>query len=103
MKFQVMRASETWTLDDIEAGDTDARDDDGGDSYTFCQLVDLIKAHPHPSQWPVTDPASLWFTSEDDTGWRTGDVTVYSIHLQDTGARAVRYWIKAARAAGVIR
>lgn len=103
MKFHVLRASEVWGYDDVEAGDTDRRDDDGGDTYTFRQLVDLLEAHPNASQWPVMDPARLWFTSDDDEDYATGDRTVYSVHLRDASPRAVRYWIKAARMARVIR
>ena len=65
--------------------------------HTFRQLVELMEAHPEPSQWPCTQPGAwVWFTSEDDTDPRTGEARRTSIHFsKKNDARALKYWAKA--------
>jgi len=97
MTILVSRTYETWTYDDIDAGDTDTRGFDYETvPYTFRELVDLMRCHHIASDYPTID-GRTWFSEEEEC-FRTGDRTTYSIHLATPdNARAVRYWIKAAR------
>jgi hypothetical protein len=93
----VHRTYETWTYEDVETGDTDDRGFDYEDvPHTFRELVDLMRCHHIASDYPTID-GRTWFSEEEEC-FRTGDRTTYSIHLATPdNARAVRYWIKAAR------
>lgn len=103
MLIHVNRYYETWGPADVEAGDTDRRGADCSDAYSFRELVDLLRDHPVPSASPLPVHCDgryrVWFSSYDEEDYRTGDRTTYSVHLADTGPRAYRYWLKAARIA----
>lgn len=72
-----------------------------GDACTFRELVELMRDHPQASCYPLpADTAGgyrVWFSSYPEFDFRTGEEITYSIHLADTGPRAYRYWLKAAR------
>ena len=99
MTILVNRTYEVWTYDAVDAGDTDERGFDYETvPHTFGELVRLMQDHNNPSCSAPFD-GRTWFSSEDED-YRTGDRTIYSIHLATPDdARAARYWIKAARTA----
>ena len=99
----VCRTYETWDYAAAEAGETN---DNGfmweNFPHNFRGLVALMEEHYHPSCWPVTDQSDgrLWFSSDDDEDYTTGELTRYSIHLSNPDdPRQVRYWLKAYRTA----
>ena len=99
--IDVSRTYETWDYAAAEAGETN---DHGWTwenyPHTFRELVGLMEEHPHPSCYPVQDMGHVWFSSDDDEDYRTGDRTRYSIHLsRPDEPRQARYWIKAYRTA----
>lgn len=74
--------------------------------YTFRELVSAMRCHYEPSCWPVGNsaPAHVWFTSGADIDFVDGSETRTSIHFSRSNpARKARYWIKAARAAGIVK
>lgn len=75
--------------------------------YEFRELVRLLRDYSESSVYPLTDAdinETVWFTSEPDIDFRTGEETTYSVHFsRDNPARNAKYWLKAARAAGLVR
>ena len=71
-----------------------------GVEHSFTETVQLLK-HREPSQWPITNPASCWFTEYGEADYRTGDVENNSIHYdRDNNPRSLKYWKAAIIAAG---
>jgi len=72
------------------------------ESYTFRELVLLLKSiYIHPSQSPVTRSSRIWFTSEAEQDYMTGEYRSESIHYSaDNPSRKAKYWVKAMQCAG---
>ena len=68
-------------------------------SVTFRELVDTLRGL-EPSQYPITGASWCWFmTAHEDC--RNGESTEYSFHWsRKNKPHALKYWIKAIRAAG---
>jgi hypothetical protein len=74
--------------------------------FTFRELVATMKAHYQPSCYPVSGniPVNVWFSSGADVDYVDGSETFTSIHFSmNNKPRSEKYWIKAAKAAGIIR
>lgn len=99
--IDVCRTYETWTYGAAEAGETDDRGFVWENyPHTFRELVGLMEEHYHPSCWPMQDSGRVWFSSDDDEDYTTGELTRHSIHLsRPDEPRQVRYWLKAYRTA----
>ena len=73
---------ETWTHEDVEIGDTD-------DRGFYLENVSLREAYDflrwegscEANAYPVRDASWLSFYGEAD--FRTGDTTIYSLHIPD--------------------
>ena len=81
--------------------------EDGGFSsinepITFRELVTALKRDfIHASQSPVTHSTRVWFTTESEQDYKTGEYRNESIHFSPSNpTRKVKYWIKAMQAAG---
>jgi hypothetical protein len=74
------------------------------DPCTFRELVELLRGHREPSSWPMREAGPRdWFTSDMEQDYRTGEHRRTSVHLsRANGSRALKYWNKAARAAGLL-
>jgi hypothetical protein len=74
-----------------------------GEKYTFRELVLILKGlYVHPSQSPANRSTHVWFTSESEQDYMTGDYRSESIHFSpDNPSRKAKYWIKAMQLAGV--
>ena len=99
----VDKTFEVVTHDSAENGEVeDAGFSAVGESYTFRELVSLLKSiYIHPSQSPVTRSSRIWFTSEAEQDYMTGEYRSESIHYSaDNPNRKAKYWIKAMRCAG---
>ncbi len=77
---------------------------------TFKELVRELREYSEASTYQCTEADARtysncpWVTSEGDTNYRTGEVTRYSLHLDDRkDARQRRYWAKALRVAGLVK
>lgn len=99
----VDKTFEIVTHESAEHGDIE----DGGfssvnESITFRELVDALKREfIHASQSPVTRSTRVWFTTESEQDYRTGEFRNESIHFSPSNpARKAKYWIKAMQAAG---
>ena len=97
------RTFETIDEDSAEAGEAKENGFRAvNEPVTFRELVDLIKAHPHASQSPANPSPWVWFTTEAEQDYRTGEWTSESIHYsRDNPDRCAKYWAWAMRAAGV--
>ena len=76
------------------------------EQFTFRELVATMKVHYQPSCCPVTgnSPANVWFSSAADVDYVDGSETVTSIHFSmNNKPRSEKYWLKAAKAAGIIK
>jgi hypothetical protein len=70
--------------------------------FTFRELVASMRVHYEPSSYPAVSDSD-WFTSGDDIDYVTGASTQTSIHFSRSNPpRKAKYWIKAAKCAGVI-
>ena len=69
----------------------------------FRELVDMIRReYIHASQYPVTRSTRVWFTTESDQDYITGDYRSESIHFSESNPRhKAKYWIKAMKCAGL--
>jgi len=68
--------------------------------FTIREIAKDIKGL-EPSQYPITDPARVWFTSFGDMDYITGEYENYSLHYsQDNPSRNLKHWISAIRVAG---
>ena len=70
---------------------------------SFRELVDLMRReYIHASQYPVTRSTRIWFTSESNQDYRTGDYRNESIHFSESNPKhKAKYWIKAMQYAGL--
>lgn len=97
---------ETWSHEDLEAGETDDKGFEFEDvPHTFRELVRLLK---HEFRYPSCSPASgnpyEWVSTEPDTNFRTGEETTYSLHYSHKNpSRNEKYWAKAMECAGRIK
>ena len=74
-----------------------------GEKYTFRELVLILKGlYVHPSQSPANRSTHVWFTTESELDYMTGEYRSESIHFSpDNPSRKAKYWIKAMQYAGV--
>ena len=71
------------------------------EEVSFRELVDLIRAHPHPSTSHLRGSPREWFTAESEQDYQTGEYIEQSLHYADDNhPRYVKYWRAAIRAAG---
>lgn len=94
----VSRTYEVITPDSAEQGEAAEQGYEFEDvPHTFRELVDLMQTHREPSEWPCTNPSAwVWFTSDEDTDFRTGEARRTSIHFsKKNDPRALKYWAKA--------
>jgi len=75
------------------------------EKVSFRDLVNLMaEKYTHPSQYPVARSTRVWFTSEVDQDYRTGEYRSESIHFSsDNPTFKAKYWIKAMGFAGYLR
>ena len=103
----ISRTFETWTADDIEAGDTDSRGFEFiNEPVGFRELVDMIgrEGFFYPSCSPATGSAYEWLETEPDTDYRTGEQTRYALHFSSlNNPRAAKYWKRAMQAHNLIK
>jgi hypothetical protein len=73
-----------------------------GERMTFRELVHALKREfIHASQSPVTRSTRVWFTTEPEQDYRTGEFRSDSIHFSPSNPpRKVKYWMKAMETAG---
>lgn len=74
-----------------------------GEHLTFAELVDALKhKFIHPSQSPADRSTDVWFTTESEQDYMTGEYRSESIHFSsDNPSRKRKYWVKAMELAGV--
>jgi hypothetical protein len=74
-----------------------------GEQYTFRELVQVLKqVYIHPSQSPANRSTRVWFTTEAEQDYMSGEYRYESIHFSpDNHNRKAKYWIKAMQYAGV--
>lgn len=74
-------------------------------SYTFRELVELMREHTQSSDWPPNGNTTEWYStgfSVDD--YRTGKESETSIHYsRQNKPNKAKYWRKAAIVAGIIK
>ena len=102
--IKVDKTFEIVTEESAEHGDVaDAGFSAIGERCTFRELVLILKGiYIHPSQSPANRSSRVWFTSEPEQDFTTGEYRSESIHFSpDNPARKVKYWIKAMQLAGV--
>lgn len=70
---------------------------------SFRELVDMIRGEfIHASQSPVSRSTHVWFTSESQQDYMTGEYRSESIHFsRENPTRKAKYWIKAMQYAGL--
>lgn len=101
MAILINKTFETWTQEDIEAGDTDDRGFTFQDEpHTFRELIDEMKNYTQPSSSPCQ--VDSWLTSGPDENYITGENTYHSLHPANREPRTMRYWSKALKAAGFL-
>jgi hypothetical protein len=92
----ISRTYETWTDDDLEAGDTDNRGFEFTDEpVTFRELVDMIgrEGFFRPSCRPATGSTFEWLETEPETDYRTGEQTTFALHFSNNNKpAAAKYW-----------
>ena len=73
------------------------------ESVSFRELVDMIRnKYFHSSQYPASRTTHVWFTSESEQDYITGEHRSESIHFsRNNPARKAKYWIKAMQLAGI--
>ncbi len=103
----ISRTYETWTPDDIEAGDTDSRGFEFTDEpVTFRELVDMIGREGFfcPSCSPATGSTFEWLETEPETDYRTGEQTTFALHFSHNNKpAAAKYWRAAFNAHNLTR
>ena len=74
-----------------------------GERYTFRELVSALKdLYTEPSQYPANRSSRVWFTSQSEQDYTTGEYQSESIHFSpDNPSRKAKYWVKAMQYAGV--
>jgi hypothetical protein len=73
-----------------------------GERMTFRELVNALKREfIHASQSPVTRSTRVWFTTEPEQDYQTGEYRSDSIHFSPSNpTRKIKYWMKAMETAG---
>ena len=100
----VDKTFEIVTNESAEHGDVeDAGFSAIGERVTFAELVNALKHEfIHASQSPANRSTHVWFTSESEQDYMTGEYRSESIHFSpDNPSRKAKYWIKAMQLAGV--
>lgn len=70
------------------------------EAFGFREVVDYLK-HCAPSQYPITNPENVWFTTHGDTDYKTGNVTQECFHYsRENQTKNLKYWKAAIIAAG---
>ena len=93
------------TPESAECGDTADRGFLFQDEpHTFRELVRLMRMHTQCSDYPARADGMAWFSSGYSVqDYRTGTEQETSIHYSRPNEdRSLKYWEKAARAAGII-
>jgi len=75
------------------------------ESYTFRELVRLLRDHPEASAWPITQAETwVWFsTGYHVYDYSTGIEREECVHYSHKNhPRSAKYWSKAAKAAGIV-
>lgn len=69
---------------------------------SFRELVDMLKSEfIHASQSPANRSTEVWFTSEHEQDYTTGEYRLESLHFsRENPTRKAKYWIKAFEYAG---
>jgi len=68
--------------------------------FTVRELIRDLRGQ-ESSQYPITNPDSVWFTSYGERDYRTGDYENYSLHYsRDNKPASLKHWIAAIKAAG---
>lgn len=68
--------------------------------FTIRELIRELKGL-EPSQYPITNPEHVWFTSYGGMDYRTGEYENYSLHYsRDNKPASLKHWIAAIKAAG---
>ena len=68
--------------------------------FSFKELVTALRGL-EPSQYPITNPAYVWFTENGGMDCMTGEYENYSLHYSRSNPdRNLKYWINAIKAAG---
>jgi len=92
----ISRTYETWTPDDIEAGETNNQGFEFTDEpVTFRELVDMIgrEGFFYPSCSHATGSTFEWLNTEPDIDYRTGEQTSFALHYSDKNKpAAAKYW-----------
>jgi hypothetical protein len=103
----ISRTFETWTADDIDAGDTDNRGFEFiNEPVGFRELVDMIgrEGFFSPSCSPATGSTFEWLETEPDIDYRTGEQTTFALHFSDKNKpAAAKYWRAAFNAHNLTR
>lgn len=100
----VDKTFEIVTNESSEVGDVeDAGFSTIGESLTFSELVSALKhTFIHASQSPASRSSDVWFTTEAQQDFMTGEYSSESIHFSPNNpSRKAKYWIKAMQCAGV--
>lgn len=68
--------------------------------FTIREIVKDIKGL-EPSQYPITNPENVWFTSYGEMDYITGEYENYSLHYsRDNKSASLKHWIAAIKSAG---
>ena len=68
--------------------------------FTVRELIRELKGL-EPSQYPITNPEAVWFTSYGEMDYITGEYENYSLHYsRDNKPSSLKHWIAAIKAAG---
>lgn len=68
--------------------------------FTVRELIRELKGL-EPSQCPITNPETVWFTSYGEMDYITGDYENYSLHYsRDNKPSSLKHWIAAIKVAG---
>ena len=108
MPLLVSKTYEIVTPESAEDGEVaESGFDFENEPFTFRELVQTMRVHYQPSMSHISmdnDPQHVWFTSGADTDYLDGSETTTSIHFsRDNLPRMRKYWLKAAKFAGIIR
>lgn len=105
MGILVSKTFEVWDEASLEIGETDNRGFDFEDlELDFEDLVDEMKGYSSASQSPNDGGTDVWYISEPEVDYRTGEETIYSFHYsRKNHPRYAKYWRKAAAMAGLIK
>ncbi len=68
--------------------------------FTIRELMHDLKGL-EPSQYPITNPETVWFTSYGGMDYITGEYENYSLHYsRDNKPASLKHWVAAIKAAG---